>query len=88
MDFMSDQLFDGRRFRLLTIVDDFTRESLAIEVGPRLKGDDVARVLDRIDAAQVRPLIQALAGELRAVVHTRSLFIFIRWGIITVDGGV
>jgi len=33
MDFMSDQLFDGRRFRLLTIVDDFTRESLAIEVG-------------------------------------------------------
>lgn len=32
MDFMADQLFDGRRFRLLTIVDDFTRESLAIEV--------------------------------------------------------
>jgi len=48
MDFMSDQLFDGRRFRLLTIVDDFTRESLAIEVGRRLSGDDVARVLDRI----------------------------------------
>ena len=48
MDFMSDQLFDGRRFRLLTIVDDFTRESLAIEVGPSLRGDDVARVLDRI----------------------------------------
>ena len=48
MDFMADQLFDGRRFRLLTIVDDFTRESLAIEVGQRLNGDDVARVLDRI----------------------------------------
>jgi len=48
MDFMADQLFDGRRFRLLTIVDDFTRESLAIEVGQRLTGDDVARVLDRI----------------------------------------
>ena len=48
MDFMSDQLFDGRRFRLLTIVDDFTRESLAIEVGSGLRGDDVARVLDRI----------------------------------------
>ena len=48
MDFMADQLFDGRRFRLLTIVDDFTRESLAIEVGQRLQGGDVARVLDRI----------------------------------------
>ena len=48
MDFMADQLFDGRRFRLLTIVDDFTRESLAIEVGQRLNGDDVARVLDQI----------------------------------------
>ena len=48
MDFMSDQLFDGHRFRLLTIVDDFTRESLAIEVGQRLNGDDVARVLDWI----------------------------------------
>ena len=48
MDFMSDQLFDGRRFRLLTIVDDFTRESLAIEIDRRLTGDDVARVLDGI----------------------------------------
>ena len=48
MDFMADQLFDGRRFRLLTLVDDFTRESLAIEVGQRLTGGDVARVLDRI----------------------------------------
>ena len=48
MDFMADQLFDGRRFRLLTIVDDCTRERLAIEVGQRLNGDDVARVLDQI----------------------------------------
>lgn len=52
MYFMSDQLFDGRRFRLLTIVEDFTRESLAIEVGSGLRGDDVARVLDRIKSAR------------------------------------
>lgn len=50
MDFMSVQLFDGRRLRLLTVVDDFTRKSLAIEVGQRLNDDDVARVLDRIKA--------------------------------------
>ena len=45
---MADQLFDGQRFRLLTRVDDCTRESLAIEVSQRLTGDDVTRVLDRI----------------------------------------
>lgn len=47
MDFMADQLFDSRRFRLSMLVDDFTRESLAIEVGERLTDDDAARVLDR-----------------------------------------
>ena len=48
MDFMADDLFNQRRIRLLTIVDDFTRESLAIEVGHRFGGGEVARVLDRI----------------------------------------
>jgi len=48
MDFMADELFDGRRFRILTIVDDFTRESLAVEVGQHLTGGRVAEVLDRI----------------------------------------
>jgi len=48
MDFMADQLFDGRKFRLLTLVDDFTRESLVIEVGQRLTGDRVADALDRV----------------------------------------
>ena len=33
MDFMADQLGDGRRIRVLTIVDHFTRESMAMEVG-------------------------------------------------------
>jgi transposase InsO family protein len=39
LDFVADQLSDGRRFRALTILDVFTRESLAIEVGQRLKGE-------------------------------------------------
>ena len=55
MDFMADEVFDGRRFRLLTIVDDFTRESLAIEVGQRLTGGHVADVLDRIGAVRGLP---------------------------------
>ncbi len=45
MDFMSDELFDGRRIRLLTIVDNFTRESLVIKVAATTKGEGVAEVL-------------------------------------------
>ena len=36
VDFMSDQLFSGQRFPLLTLVDYFTRESLAVEVGDKV----------------------------------------------------
>jgi putative transposase len=38
MDFMTDALSSGRRFRTLNIVDDFTREALAIEVDTSLSG--------------------------------------------------
>jgi len=48
MDFVADQMADGRRFRSLTIVDIYTRECLAIESEQRLKGEDVVRVLNRI----------------------------------------
>jgi putative transposase len=37
MDFVADQLVDGRRFRALTVVDVFTKECLAIELGQSLK---------------------------------------------------
>jgi putative transposase len=48
MDFVADQLFDGRKFRALTLVDNFSRECLAIHVGQSLKGTDVVRVLDEL----------------------------------------
>ena len=48
MDFVADALFDGRKLRMLTVVDLFTRESLAIDVGQSLKGEDVVRVLTAI----------------------------------------
>ena len=48
MDFVADQLADGRRFRSLTVVDIYTRECLAIESEQRLKGEDVVLVLNRI----------------------------------------
>jgi len=55
MDFMSDELFNGRRIRLLTIVDHFTRESVAIEVGQRFRGKDVVATLERIGLARSHP---------------------------------
>lgn len=55
MDFMSDELFDGRKIRLVPIGDHFTRESLAIEVGPRMRGTDVAAALERLAMNRALP---------------------------------
>ena len=55
MDFVADALFDGRRLRALTVVDNYTRECLAIEVGQSLKGDDVVNALLRITADRGKP---------------------------------
>lgn len=48
MDFMSDALLSGRRFRTLNIIDDFDRQALAIEVDFSLPAERVLRVLDRL----------------------------------------
>jgi putative transposase len=56
MDFVSDQLVSGERFRALTIVDVFTRESLAIEVGQRLRADHVIDVCNMIAAVRGAPV--------------------------------
>ncbi len=47
-DFMGDELFDGRRIRLLTIVDNFARESPAIQVEGSIGGHQVVAVLARL----------------------------------------
>ena len=48
MDFMSDQLFDRRLFRILTIIDGHTREALAIVPRTSSRAYQVAEVLDRL----------------------------------------
>ena len=55
MDFVADNLFDGRKLRMLTVVDCYSRESLAIHVGPSLKGEDVVQVLNQITQERGRP---------------------------------
>ncbi|CCF83925.1 conserved hypothetical protein [Nitrolancea hollandica Lb] len=48
LDFLADNLVDGRRFRVLTIVDNVSRVSPAIEVDVSIKGDHVVAVWDRL----------------------------------------
>ena len=48
MDFVADELFNGRRIRILTVVDNFTRESLNASAKFQFKGVDVANTLDEV----------------------------------------
>jgi putative transposase len=56
MDFVSDALADGRKLRCLNIVDDCTRECLAIEVDTSLTGRRVVAVLQRLAETRGLPL--------------------------------
>jgi putative transposase len=55
MDFMADQLFDGRAFRILTVVDCHTRESLAIVPRVSFRAYQVVEALDEIARSRGRP---------------------------------
>jgi|SRR5664279_2772211 len=48
MDFVSDQLFDGRKFRALSLVDNFSRQCMAIRVGQSIRGIDVVRIMEEL----------------------------------------
>lgn len=61
MDFVLDTLMNGRRFRALTIVDEHTRESPAIEVDISLPGARVTRILDRL--ARTRGLPEVITVD-------------------------
>ena len=56
LDFVSDALGCGRRFRILCVVDDFTRECLALVADTSLSGARVAREFDAIVALRGKPL--------------------------------
>ena len=60
MDFMHDQLSDGRSFRLLNIIDDFNREALAIDIGLSF---------GPLQPAREREIGEGILGKLRCVHH-------------------
>ena len=57
LDFLLDTLEDGRRVRLLAVVDDFTRTCLAIEVDTSIGGRRVVEVLQRLVETRARPTV-------------------------------
>jgi transposase InsO family protein len=54
-DFVEDRTYDGRKFRMLTVIDEFTRECLAITVARSLKSDDVLATLTDLFADRGPP---------------------------------
>jgi putative transposase len=56
IDFISDSLVDGRKFRVLNVMDDFNRESLALEADTSLPALRVIRVLEKISEQRGKPL--------------------------------
>ena len=57
MDFMSDALADGRKLRVLTVLDTCTRECVALEGATSFRGSDVARVLTRVGILRGLPSV-------------------------------
>jgi transposase InsO family protein len=55
MDFVQDRTADGRPFRMLVVLDEYTRECLAIEVHRHLRGEDIVAVLDELTAIRGAP---------------------------------
>ena len=70
MDFVADGLIGGRRLRCLTIVDDCTRECLAIEVDTSITGLRVQGVLDRLSDTRGLPQSITVDNVLNASRHS------------------
>lgn len=83
MDFMADQLGDGRSFRTLNVLDDFNREGLAIEVDFSLPAARVVRALDQIIEWRGKPMgirvdngPENISGKLQTWAAKRGIGIF------------
>jgi putative transposase len=83
MDFVSDQLFDGRRVRVLTLVDNHTRECLALHVAPRVRGENVVTVLEQVVAQHGRPT--AIQVDHGPEFISRDLDLWAYWNQVQLD---
>jgi len=83
MDFMQDTLADGRGLRVLTVIDSFTRECLALVAQPRFRGEDVATVLHQIGAT--RPLPSRITVDNGTEFTSRALDAWAYWNRVQLD---
>ena len=70
MDFVNDKLAEGRSFRILTVVDQFTRECVCLEADRAMTGMHVAQALERANeqsADVCRPALRWTIGQSSAV---------------------
>ena len=74
MEFMSDQLFNGRCIRILTIVDAFTRISPAIDVRYSYRGLDVVDMLEQVTEKLGKPKISRVDQGLEFVSKALDLW--------------
>jgi hypothetical protein len=72
LDFVSDTLSDGRRFRILCVVDDFSRECLATVVDTSLGGVRVVRELERLATERAVPQVMVSDNELSKKAMARN----------------
>ena len=82
LDFVSDALNSGCRFRVLTVVDDFTRECLGLVVDTSLSGLRVGRELDRIVELRGRPTMIIQRQRHRADVARDPALAGGAWGAV------
>lgn len=80
MDFMSDSLLSGRKFRVFNLLDDFNREALAIEVDTSFQAERVTRVLDQVVSWRGEPQ--------RIRVDNGPEFISLKLGLWCEDHGI
>ena len=83
MDFISDEFFDGRLIRLLTIVDNHTGESLAIHVGQRVRSCEVVEVLERVVRDHGRPRTIRMDNGPKLI--SKDVDLWAHWNHVTLD---
>jgi len=88
LDFIHDRLVDGRQFKCLAILDEFTRENLALPLGRSITGDDVLTELSRLISLRGLPnFIRSDNGPEFVSIHVRNWLDHLGVGTLFIEPG-